>query len=128
MYSRSRARVPPARQGGEQYDLLGLPRPAGGGSAPPQARHLAAWRGPPGEDDDEGGGEAGDAAGERAEGPLLLPLLPPRPRLYPLFRHGSEQYLTDRLGAWNALPHSAHRTRRARDAASLSALFSHRAQ
>lgn len=124
MYSRSRARVPSVRQGGEQNDL-GLPRPAPAGSAPPQTRHLAVRPPPPAEGDDGGGvredRDGTDLEGREGDG---LPML----RRYPLLRHGSEQYLTDRLGVWNALPHAAHRTRRAREAASLSALFSHRAQ
>ena len=122
MYSRIRARVPSARQGGEQYDR-GLPCPAPAGSAPPQMRHTAVpsrgRRPAEGEWDGAGaGGEEVDGAGDR-EGLRL--------RARPLFRHASEQYRTDRLGVWNGLPHALHRTRCTR-AASLSALFSHRAQ
>ena len=120
MYSRIRARVPSARQGGEQY-TCGLPCLVPAENALPQTRHSdaisRARRG-------GGGGAAADAAaGEPGEGAAE----DLRRRAYPFLRHGSEQYRTDRLRVPNALPHSPHR-RRCTLAASLSALFPHRAQ
>ena len=109
MYSRMRARVPSARQGGEQYDM-GLPFPSSGGNAPPQTRHLAArFR-----------ARRGAAAAE-AEAEAVLP------RARAFLRQGSEQYLTARLGVSNALPHSLQPARCVR-ATFLSTLAAHRAQ